>query len=219
MPIAGTFAAGVAAQSAVYPGSGETPQQQMQDVAERRHWAVQQKYDSTNPPAGGRFGRRQRCFYLFVSLVALIVGDPLCPGVGPGAHRESALIQVFVLIAAVAAVGRTTMPFVIALLLAIPALRVPGGGDDGRGSTPAARAVIANAAYIAFYVTAIVYLLGYVFSADVMTGDKLFGAAAGYLMLGLALGVRIQPWCSASSPARSASLLVEPPRASTTCSS
>jgi hypothetical protein len=38
---------------------------------------------------------------------------------------------------------------------------------------------------LAFYLVAVSYLLRYVFSPEVMTDDKLFGAAAGYLMLGM----------------------------------
>jgi di/tricarboxylate transporter len=43
----------------------------------------------------------------------------------------------------------------------------------------------ATAFFIAFYAVAVVYLLQYVFNPQVMSADKLFGAAAGYLMLGL----------------------------------
>jgi hypothetical protein len=98
----------------------------------------------------------------------------------------------------VAAVGRSTTPFLIAVLLGLPALvmqlMVLEGADD-----PGVVAFSATAFYVGFYVIAIVYLLRYVFSADVMTADKLFGAAAGYLMLGIgwtyayALAQRIDP--------------------------
>jgi hypothetical protein len=154
----------------------------------------------------GRFARvfNQRCFYLFVSLLALIIAVPFALESQQGRLAIS-LVQVFVLISAVAAVGRTVMPFVIALLLAIPAfgfqvVAMIGEVDPSRAS------VIANAAYIAFYVTAIVYLLGYVFNPEVMTGDKLFGAAAGYLMLGLvwayayALAQRLEPGAFGVAP-------------------
>jgi hypothetical protein len=134
----------------------------------------------------GRFARvfNQRCFYLFVSLLLLIIAIPFALESQQGRIVIS-LIQAFVLISAVAAVGRTVMPFVIALLLAIPALGFQAMAMLGEVD-PSRASVIAHAAYIAFYLTAIVYLLGYVFNPDVMTGDKLFGAAAGYLMLGIA---------------------------------
>jgi hypothetical protein len=154
----------------------------------------------------GRFARvfKQRCFYLFISLLALIVAIPFALESEQGRIAIS-LIQVFVLVAAVAAVGRTMMPFVIALLLAFPALGFQvvalSGGED-----PLRASVIANVAYIAFYLTAIVYLLGYVFNPDVMTGDKLFGAAAGYLMLGIlwafaySLAQRLEPGAFGVAP-------------------
>lgn len=134
----------------------------------------------------GRFARifRQRCFYLFVSILALIIATPFALAAGDQGRIAIGVAQVFVLVSAVAAVGRSAMPFVIAALIGLPALglqlvALAGEVDPSRAS------VIANAAYIAFYLTAITYLLGYVFNPDVMTGDKLFGAAAGYLMLGL----------------------------------
>ena len=37
----------------------------------------------------------------------------------------------------------------------------------------------------ALYLAAIIYLLRYVFRREVMTTDKLFGAAAAYLMIGI----------------------------------
>jgi len=49
--IAALFAAGVSAQSFVYPAKGQSPQQQKKDEGECHVWAVQQsKYDPTNPP-------------------------------------------------------------------------------------------------------------------------------------------------------------------------
>ncbi|MFZ3321849.1 MAG: ion channel [Usitatibacter sp.] len=125
----------------------------------------------------------QRCFYLFVSMIALIVIAPFAADF----ERGSLIVQVgqvLVLLAAVAAVGRTAMPFVIALLLGSPPvllqLAVLLGLDDSANV-----ATLTNAFYLAFYVMAILYLLRYVFSPEVMTDDKLFGAAAAYLMLGI----------------------------------
>lgn len=49
--VATMFAAGVAAQSVVYPAKGQSPQQQKKDEGECHTWAVQQsKYDPANPP-------------------------------------------------------------------------------------------------------------------------------------------------------------------------
>lgn len=125
----------------------------------------------------------QRCFYLFVSMIALIVIAPFAATFERGSLIVQG-VQMLVLLAAVAAVGRTAMPFVIALLLGLPPVllqfAVMVGLDDSANV-----ATLTNAFYVAFYVVAIVYLLRYVFSPEVMTDDKLFGAAAAYLMLGI----------------------------------
>jgi hypothetical protein len=131
------------------------------------------------------FGRvfGQRCFYLFVALIALIAAAPFLGGTLQGRFLITG-VQVLVLIAAVAAVGRTTMPFVIALLLGIPAFGFLAASQWQPEDTTFYLEV-ATAFFVAFYLVAVTYLLRYVFSPDVMTDDKLFGAAAAYLMLGI----------------------------------
>jgi ion channel len=124
----------------------------------------------------------QRCFYLFVSLLALIVFVPFL-GDMPSGKTLLQVVQALILVSAVAAVGRSLTRFVVALAIAIPALgfqlAAPSGDD------PAFRIAISTGLYVAFYLLTVICLLGYVFSPDVMTDDKLFGAAAGYLMLGI----------------------------------
>ncbi|HET7096331.1 MAG TPA: ion channel [Casimicrobiaceae bacterium] len=130
-----------------------------------------------------RLGRvfYQRCFYLFVVLLVLVGGVPFVEPTEFGRLVTNA-VNLFVIIATVAAVGRTTLSFVIAILLAVPTLGFQWlflAGED-----PAAL----HWSWIfggALYLAAIVYLLRYVFQREVMTADKLFGAAAGYLMIGL----------------------------------
>ena len=49
--IAATFAAGASAQQFIYPGKGQSPQQQKKDEGECHLWAAQEsKYDPTKPP-------------------------------------------------------------------------------------------------------------------------------------------------------------------------
>src|SRR5512134_2993218 len=63
----------------------------------------------------------QRCFYLFVAVLALIIAVLLLEP----APRGRVLLNagnLLVVVAAVAAVGRTQLSFVIALLLAAPTL-------------------------------------------------------------------------------------------------
>jgi len=126
---------------------------------------------------------RQRCFYLFLSILVLIVAAPFLTETVHGRALVQAA-QVLVLIAAVAAVGRTTLPFVVALLLGIPAFVFQSGITFGYGDPEMFR-IWSNVFHGAFYLVAILYLLRYVFSPDVMTDDKLFGAASVYLMLAI----------------------------------
>ena len=63
----------------------------------------------------------QRCFWLFIVLLALIGAVSFVSSDDRGRLTLNA-INMFLLISAIAAVGRTTLSFVIAVLLAIPAL-------------------------------------------------------------------------------------------------
>jgi Ion channel len=148
----------------------------------------------------------QRCFYLFVSLLALIVAVPFL-GEIPSGKTLLQVVQALILVSAVAAVGRSTTRFVVALAIAIPALGfqlTALSSDD-----PATRIAIATGLYVAFYLLTVTCLLGYVFSPDVMTNDKLFGAAAGYLMLGILFAdiyrvvQHVDPAAFGGAPARS----------------
>jgi len=122
----------------------------------------------------------QRCFYLFVAVLALIVAVLLLEPT----PRGRILLNVgnlLVVVAAVAAVGRTQLSFVIALLLAAPALVFQLLAIDQSD----AQALLHSWAFgAALYASTVGYLLRYVFQQDVMTADKLYGAAAAYLMLG-----------------------------------
>ena len=126
----------------------------------------------------------QRCFYLFASIVALIAMAPYLVDTERG-RAVLAVMQMLMLVAAIASLGKTAVPFIIGLLLGIPALGFDLAAlvwhEDVRSNFQ--RAIFL---YLAFYVVVIVYLLEYVFNPQVMTTDKLFGAAACYLMLGVA---------------------------------
>jgi len=130
-----------------------------------------------------RIGRifTQRCFYLFVVLLALIV---LVPFVEPTTTGRLAVstINVLIVIAAVAAVGRTMLSFVIVVLLAVAAVGSQYLGIAWGDTQHVVHSWIFGAA---LYATTIVYMLRYVFQRDVMTADKLFGAASAYLLLGV----------------------------------
>jgi hypothetical protein len=130
-----------------------------------------------------RLGRvfRQRCFYLFVVLLAFIAGVPFVE-ITPAGRLITNGINLFIILATVAAVGRTTLSFIIALLLAVPTLAFQWfalSTDDAQ------HMALSWAFGSALYAAAITYLLRYVFQRDVMTADKLFGAAAAYMMMGI----------------------------------
>ena len=63
----------------------------------------------------------QRCFWLFVLLLTLVAVVPFVEPT-PMGRLLIAGINAFLVVATVAAVGRTVLSFVIVLLLAVPAL-------------------------------------------------------------------------------------------------
>jgi len=123
----------------------------------------------------------QRCFYLFVLLLAFITVVPFFPVTTTG-RLATNWVNAFVVVATVAAVGRTLLSFVIVLLLALPALGFQWLGLVEGNPHRLAHSWMFGAA---LYGTTTIYLLRYVFRPEVMTADKLFGAAASYLMLGI----------------------------------
>jgi hypothetical protein len=92
-----------------------------------------------------------------------------------------AVLNCFVIVCAVAAVGRTLLSFVIISLLALAALLFYWLSLEHNDRAHLAHACSFAAA---LNLATIIYLLMYVFRPEVMTADKLFGAAAAYLMIG-----------------------------------
>jgi Ion channel len=123
----------------------------------------------------------QRCFWLFGVLLALIGAVSFVPANDQGRLIINA-VNMLTLIATIAAVGRTTLSFVIALLLAVPAVWFQYVGLWQDSDSDLAGSWMFSAA---LYSIAITYLLRYVFQPRVMTQDKLFGAAAAYLLIGV----------------------------------
>ncbi|MCC7325725.1 MAG: two pore domain potassium channel family protein [Burkholderiales bacterium] len=123
----------------------------------------------------------QRCFWLFVILIVLIGAVSFIPADDHG-RLVLNLVNVCVLIAAVAAVGRTTLSFVIALLLAVGAVGFQFLGLWNDNDLELAESWMFS---VALYSITTAYLLRYVFQPRVMTQDKLFGAAAAYLLIGV----------------------------------
>ena len=123
----------------------------------------------------------QRCFYLFALLLLLIALVPFLPYTDQGRIALN-WVNAFVVLGTVAAVGRSPMSFLGAVLLATPALLFQWIGvmQDDRLYLAYGWAF---SAVLYFMTTG--YLLRYVFQPEVMTADKLFGAAAAYLMIGV----------------------------------
>lgn len=123
----------------------------------------------------------QRCFYLFVLLLTLVAVAPFLP-VSPTGRIAANLINTFVVVATVAAVGRSHLSFVLVVLLAVPTVGFQWLGIQEENTYWLMHSWVSGAL---LYLVTLVYLLRYVFQRQVMTADKLFGAAAGYLMLAI----------------------------------
>jgi hypothetical protein len=123
----------------------------------------------------------QRCFWLFAALLVVIAAVSFVPASDHGRLVLSS-VNMFLLIATVAAVGRTTLSFAITLLLTVPAVVFQYRGLWFDNDTDLAWSWMFSAA---IYSITTCYLLRYVFQPRIMTQDKLFGAAAAYLMIGV----------------------------------
>jgi hypothetical protein len=123
----------------------------------------------------------QRCFWLFVVLLTLIGAMSFVPASDSGRLILN-VVNMFLVIATVAAVGRTTLSFVITLILAIPAMWFQYLGLWHDDDSSLAVSWIFSA--VLYFIT-VAYLLRYVFQPRIMTADKLFGAAAAYLLIGV----------------------------------
>ena len=126
----------------------------------------------------------QRCFWLFAMLLAMIAVIPFIPPTTEG-RVVANWINALVLVSAVAAVGRTQLSFVIVLLLAAPALVFQWLALFEGEMQWLVHSWVFGAA---LYLVTTSYLLRYVFRPEVMTSDKMFGAAASFLMLGMLFG-------------------------------
>lgn len=123
----------------------------------------------------------QRCFYLFLMLMSFIAAVSLIDPT-PQGRIAVAGANAFLVVATVTSVGRTTLSFVLALLLAGPAL---GYQWVALQSGDPHALVMSRWFAVALYAISIGYLMRYVFRREVMTADKLFGAASMYLLIGV----------------------------------
>ena len=122
----------------------------------------------------------QRCFYLCVVLLALIGVSPFIEGTR-GTYLLAGF-NAFVVLAAAAALGRTALSFLLVFVLI-------GGAVGLRfASLEQGREALFNWALLLHalvYISVLFLLLRYVFGPEVMDGDRLWGAASAYLMIGI----------------------------------
>jgi len=122
----------------------------------------------------------QRCCYLFMVLLALIGVSPFMEG-ARGAYLLAGL-NAFVVLAAAAALGRTALSFLLVFCLIAGAIGLRFAALD-RGEAGLFNWAMLLHALV--YITVIVLLLRYVFGPEVIDADRLWGAAAAYLMIGI----------------------------------
>jgi hypothetical protein len=122
-----------------------------------------------------------RCFYLFVTLLALVALAPFIEAQYGGLLLRY-LINSLVMLAAVAAVGRSIVSFVVVLAMAGPAVVLRWLALHGGEASYIDLGLRLDAGV---YLATIFLLLRYVFDREVLTSDRLWGAAAAYLMIGV----------------------------------
>lgn len=121
----------------------------------------------------------QRCFYLFTALMVLLTVVPFLPETMEGRIVLN-WINAFLVVSTVATVGRSLFSFLVALAFAVATLLFHWMALQGDSEVWLAYSWICGAL---LYATTAVYLMRYVFDPHVMTADKLFGAAAAFLLL------------------------------------
>ena len=126
----------------------------------------------------------QRCVYLFAALLLLIVLVPFLEDSDRGRIALNT-VNIVILLAAAVAVSHSRVCFALAVVL----------GASSLASQIAALAMLesqllllSRAFAAAFYFLTVSYLLTYVLRREVLTLDKLYGAAAAFLMLGIIWG-------------------------------
>jgi len=123
----------------------------------------------------------RRCLFLFLALVALLIALPFLSETAHGPIILT-LVNITVLLTAVAAVGRTRFSFVIAVFLVAPALVFRLLALESGQPGYLALSWGFNAVFYAFTLGDLLY---YVLRRDLMTEDKLYGAVAAYILVAI----------------------------------
>jgi hypothetical protein len=125
--------------------------------------------------------RHSRCAYLLAALLGLLAIYPYLQAIVAG-RAALGVINVTIMIAAIAATSRSRLPLPTALGLGALAIALLGWHLLDQGRLPYVVLGIAMAVYYAF---AILHLLFYVLRPGIVTTDKLFAAVSVYVLVGL----------------------------------
>jgi len=124
---------------------------------------------------------QQRCFLLFLALVALLIAIPFLSETSHG-RAIVGLCNIIMLLSAVAAVGRSRLSLAIAISLAVPTLTFQLLVLQSDGVGHKALSWSCNAVLYSFTLG---HLLHYVLRQDRITADKLYGAVAAYMLIAI----------------------------------
>ena len=125
--------------------------------------------------------RRNRCFFLFLSMLTLIVTMPFLSGATHG-RLIIGVLNIIMLLTAITAVGRSKFSFLFGLILAVPTLTFQVLAIQSGDAGDFALSWSCNAT---FYALTLIRLLAYVLHRDEMTADKLYGAVCAYVLIAI----------------------------------
>jgi hypothetical protein len=123
----------------------------------------------------------QRCFYLFVTLLVMVSVAPLRDRSLAG-NIVVNLANVLFILSVIATVGRSARSFLVAFCLGILYVWLHWQAQNDADTRAHLFSLICGTV---LYLMVLGYLLSYVFRRDVMTADKLSGAAATYMLIGV----------------------------------
>jgi hypothetical protein len=123
----------------------------------------------------------QRCFFMFLSLLALLITMPFLADTASG-RVAIGLLNLAILLTAVVAVGRSRFAFMFAAILGLPTVGFQLLALDSGETRHFALYWGFGAAFYAFTIG---HLLHYVLRREHMTADKLYGAVAAYIMIAI----------------------------------
>lgn len=122
-----------------------------------------------------------RCVYLFAALLMLLVMVPFLEN-SPLGRVALNVINILILFAAAVAVSDSRVCFTLAVMLGLSTIACQAAAF---AIWEPELLLLSRGFGAAFYFLTVSYLLGYVLRREVLTLDKLYGAAAAFIMLGV----------------------------------